>query len=89
MSYKVICQFIDLQDDNHVYSVGDVYPRAGKQATQKRIDELSSNKNRRRTALIAPLEATENSLSCACEEETGSCTEEPKKRRKSTKKSEE
>ena len=42
----------DLQDDNHKYEVGDVYPRKGLKPTKKRISELASVNNRRGIALI-------------------------------------
>lgn len=44
--YKVICRFADLQDENHVYEVGDVYPREGHEPSLKRIRELSGKKNK-------------------------------------------
>ena len=50
--YKVITRFKDLQDHNHVYSVGDEYPRAGAKASKRRIGELSSSKNKRGIPLI-------------------------------------
>lgn len=50
--YKVIVRFCDLQDNNHVYQPGDEYPRAGLQASAERLEELSSDKNRRKTPLI-------------------------------------
>lgn len=50
--YKVIRFFTDLQDNRHPYNVGDVYPREGVTVSQKRLDELSSNKNRQKTSLI-------------------------------------
>lgn len=44
--YKVICRFADLQDDGHIYEVGDTYPREGDyHPTKKRKSELSSTKN--------------------------------------------
>ena len=46
MSFVVIKSFTDLQDDNHIYQVGDVYPRKGRVA-KKRVEELSTNGNRR------------------------------------------
>lgn len=52
MAYKVIVYFTDLQDDNHPYQVGDVFPRKGKRVTKKRIAELASNANRRGMPLI-------------------------------------
>lgn len=50
--YRVIVRFCDLQDGNHVYQPGDEYPRAGLQVDAERLNELSSDKNRRKTPLI-------------------------------------
>lgn len=50
--YKVLTMWEDLQDDNHKYEVGDVYPRKGLKPTKKRISELASTNNRRGIALI-------------------------------------
>ena len=52
MSYKVIHRFADLQDFNHLYNVGDLFPRIGMKVSQSRIDELASNKNKFKTPLI-------------------------------------
>lgn len=52
MSYKVIHRFTDLQDFNHLYNVGDVFPRIGMKVSQSRIDELASSKNKLKTPLI-------------------------------------
>ena len=52
MSYKVICYFEDLQDFNHPYNVGDIFPRQGMKVSESRLAELSSTKNRRGIALI-------------------------------------
>ena len=46
MGYKVIYRFKDLQDLNHVYEVGDEYPRLGASPNQARIEELTSSKNK-------------------------------------------
>lgn len=50
--YKVIKFFTDLQDDNFAYKEGDIFPRAGKEVTQERLDELSSPNNLQNTPLI-------------------------------------
>ena len=50
--YTVIKQFIDLQDKNHPYNVGDDFPREGLKVTEERIAELSSSNNKRREPLI-------------------------------------
>ena len=50
--YRVIKHFVDLQDDNYKYDVGDTYPRKGLNVLQSRINELASNKNLQKTPLI-------------------------------------
>ena len=50
--YKVIKHFIDLQDNNYKYDVGDTYPRKGLNVLQSRINELASHKNKQKTPLI-------------------------------------
>lgn len=52
MIYKVVKAFFDLQDQNHYYDVGDIYPRDGMDVSSKRIEELSGTKNRQHTILI-------------------------------------
>lgn len=52
MAYTVIKRFSDLQDGNHVYEVGDVFPREGVTAAPDRIAELAGNANRQKTPLI-------------------------------------
>ena len=52
MSYKVINYFEDLQDFNHPYKVGDVFPRLGMKVSESRLLELSTSKNRRKKPLI-------------------------------------
>lgn len=43
--FTVLSEFADLQDGNHIYRVGDVYPREGYTPTAERVDELSTGKN--------------------------------------------
>ena len=52
MDYTVIKRFSDLQDGNHVYEVGDAYPRAGVSPSPARSAELAGSKNRQKTPLI-------------------------------------
>ena len=66
--YRVIKHFVDLQDNNYKYDVGDTYPRKGLNVLQSRINELASNKNLQKTPLI---------------EEIPEKAEEPKKGKKS------
>lgn len=69
--YKVIKHFIDLQDNNYKYDVGDTYPRKGLNVLQSRINELASDKNLQKTPLI---------------EEIPEAEEKPKKKTKSVEK---
>lgn len=57
MMYKVVKAFTDLQDQNHFYNVGDVYPRDGVNVSDNRIKELSGTNNRQHTILIEGQEA--------------------------------
>lgn len=42
--YKVIQNFRDLEDENHVYSVNDKFPRKGR-TKKARVEELLSSDN--------------------------------------------
>lgn len=44
--YKVVNDFRDVKNDNHLYRVGDDYPVAGYKPTKARIEELAKGKNR-------------------------------------------
>ena len=57
--YKAIIAFTDLQDANHIYHVGDTYPRDGLVPSQERIDELSGSANKVGCPLIAKDKALE------------------------------
>jgi hypothetical protein len=50
--YKVVKLFTDLQDSDHLYEVGDEYPRFGLNPDLSRITELPSDKNKRGIPLI-------------------------------------
>ena len=54
--YRVIKAFVDLQDNNHKYDVGDIYPRNKKKVSASRIKELATDKNRRGSPLIEKVE---------------------------------
>lgn len=54
--YKVIEYFEDLQDNNRPYNIGDVFPIEGVNVTEKRLEELASDKNRRKKPLIEVVE---------------------------------
>lgn len=74
--YKVIKFFRDLQDNNHAYKVGDIFPHEGVEVSEKRLLELSTDANRRHMPLIekvevepVELEPVENRAEVAQEEE--------------------
>jgi hypothetical protein len=50
--FKVIENFIDLQDNNHEYRAGDIFPRSDLKVSSKRIKELSTAQNLRDKPLI-------------------------------------
>ena len=50
--YKVVKSFTDLQDNNHLYSVGDIFPRSGLAVTKDRLAELAGSDNRQGKPLI-------------------------------------
>ena len=52
MTYLALTSFTDMQDKGYKYHTGDKYPRAGYQPTAKRLEELLTDKNRRRTPII-------------------------------------
>ena len=54
--YRVIKYFTDLQDNNHEYNVGDIYPHNKKKVSASRIKELSTDKNRQGIPLIEKVE---------------------------------
>ena len=72
--YKVIKHFVDLQDNNFAYNVGDEYPRKGMSVLPSRIKELAGKKNRQGCPLI---------------EEIPEAEETPKKKTKSVEKTDE
>lgn len=77
---KVIKKFTDLQDGNHVYNVGDVYPREGYTPSEERIAELAGDKNKQGTPLIEIPTAADVVVDEEVDEEA---EEKPRKRKKS------
>ena len=59
MKYEVIRDFVDIQDDNYMYSTGDEFPRAGVDVSEDRASELASDANRCGVALIKAIEVDE------------------------------
>lgn len=56
MAYKVIKLFTDLHDGDHLYNVGDTFPRKGITVTDERIAELAGSNNLQKTPLIEKVE---------------------------------
>lgn len=50
--YRAIKSFRDLQDNNYLYQAGDIFPRKGMEVSVERIEELSTDKNRRGEPMI-------------------------------------
>ena len=71
--FEVIVPFADISDSYYTYNVGDKYPRDGFTATAERIEELASDKNRRKIPLIKMVQS---------EEEEKPKEEKPKQRAK-------
>ena len=53
--YKVVKFFTDLQDNNHAYNAGDIFPREGVTVTEGRIAELAGSDNKQGQPHIAEL----------------------------------
>ena len=50
--YRVIKRFYDLTDNNHLYEVGDSYPRDGLSPSPERVQALLTDENRQHKPLI-------------------------------------
>jgi len=50
--YIAISYFKDMKDNMHPYSPGDTFPRDGLKVDAKRLEELSTDKNRRGKPVI-------------------------------------
>ena len=56
--HRVIEKFKDLQDNGHIYNVGDKFPHDGRKIPAKRISELASSKNKLKKVLIEEIKET-------------------------------
>lgn len=54
--YKVINLFTDLQDNDHKYQPGDIFPRQGLEVSDERIEELAGKDNKQGKPLIKKVE---------------------------------
>lgn len=52
--YRVIVKFKDLEDNNHIYEVGDIYPR-NEIPSEERVNSLISDNNNLKKPLIREL----------------------------------
>ena len=57
--YRVIKTFADKQDSRYLYNVGDIYPREGLKVSERRIEELATDQNKRGIPLIEEVEEEE------------------------------
>lgn len=57
MKYEVIKTFADLQDNRHLYSVGDTFPHEGVEVSKGRLKELSGSNNKLGTPLIKEIKS--------------------------------
>ena len=55
--YRVIYKFKDLQDNDHIYEVGDKFPRKGLVVDDARIAELAGSENKLGAPLIEEVKA--------------------------------
>ena len=61
MKYRVITTFTDLQDNGYRYHTGDTFPRDGVEISTERVEELLTDKNRRRKPMIEEVVLRETS----------------------------
>lgn len=83
--FIVINAFLDLKDNEHLYEVGDAYPREGIEPSEERIKELLGSDNLQGQPMIRavktvpadkkPEEVTENESSKEDAEETSDTPE--------------
>lgn len=76
--YIVKHYFTDLQDKNHAYEPGDVYPREGLEPSPERIKELSSDKNLQHKKLIEEKKTETKKQTKASSEKKKTLKAEPK-----------
>ena len=83
--YKVVCRFADMQDGNHIYEVGDVFPWDGRDVADDRIAELASKDNKIGVPLIKAIKTARKAegkeIIKEVEKTDSEPSEKPKKRR--------
>lgn len=80
--FIVINAFLDLKDNEHLYEVGDAYPREGFEPSEERIKELLGSDNLQGQPMIKAVKTVPvnaNGEESADSEPSEGATEEPKK----------
>ncbi len=67
MKYEVLEYFEDLLDNRRKYFPGDAYPRRGLKPTAERLEELSTDRNRRGVPLIKEEQKEDNETQAEAE----------------------
>lgn len=62
MEYKVMNSFTDLEDNNTLYRVGEVYPKGDYKPTQKRIEELTEVHPKQKRIFIEEIESDDEKV---------------------------
>ena len=86
--YLVIKSFSDMQDNNYKYKVGDYFPHDGLTVKAERIEELSTNKNRRKMPMIKEIQEEQSEETAPVKDEITDVEEtkaKPRKRNKNAK----
>lgn len=85
--YKVVYGFLDLQDEQHYYAVGDTFPREGMEVSEERLTELMTDANKIGVPLIQSVPETPAKSSKSGEKRTkdkplGETKNKPKRAKK-------
>lgn len=88
--YRVIKAFTDLQDNKYPYNAGDEFPREGVEVSEDRLEELATDKNRRKEPLIEKVAEEASPVPPVASEESESTdvppsTEKPRERKRKAK----
>lgn len=74
--FIVVNAFLDLKDNEHLYEVGDAYPRDGIEPSEERIKELLGSDNLQGQPMIKAVKTVPVDVK---DEPSEDATEEPKK----------
>lgn len=58
--FKVVSDFRDAKNNNHLYKVGDEYPVAGYKPSKARVEELAKGKNKYNRVFIEEVVAPDS-----------------------------